>query len=109
MGFFTSKEKQARRDNKLLIAKLDGMAVRYVTVRDPESGEERVIGKSGRINTKNHTVVIVCNGTEAFRCPADEAELGELMSLNGVVIRHTEPVEGVQTIVVAYYQYYRKV
>lgn len=79
-----------------------------MTRRDPETSAETVIGKAGRINTLHGQIVIVCDGREVFRCDAATARCGELMSLNGVVIRGREE-NGQETTVVAYYLYYRKV
>ena len=100
MGLF-SKQSKTDRENAKLIERLDGRAVKYVTERDPATGIESVIGREGRINTKNGTIAIVCNGTEVFRCSSDAAQTGELLSLEGVIIKTAE------TMVVAYYKYYR--
>ena len=93
------------KDNAQLIRRLDGRLVKYVTTRDPETSVESVIGHSGRINTLNGQITIVCNGTEVFRCDSQEASCGELMSLNGVVIQTGSGAD--KRVVVAYYQYYR--
>ena len=95
------------KDNAKLIARLDGRAVKYVTRRDPETAIESVIGRTGRINTKNGFITIVCDGTEVFRCSSDNAQCGELLSLEGVTIRASDEQTGGETIIVAYYKYYR--
>ena len=108
MGLFNRAERRARRDNERLIAALDGRAIRYASERDPDTKEERVLGKSGRINTKNGVITVMCDGSEVFRCDAKTARCGELMSLNGVVIDGVSSATGRETTVVGYYQYYRK-
>lgn len=111
MGLFASKRHKAGGGARL-IAGLDGKPVKYVTRRGlDENGSpvETVIGKQGRINTRNGRIVIVCDGAEVFRCTVETAQCGELMSLNGVVISgrdETDPA-GQETTVVAYYLYYR--
>lgn len=112
MGLFRSKRHKADGETARLIARLDGKSVKYVTRRAPDengSPAETVIGKQGRINTRNGRIVIVCDGTEVFRCMAESAQCGELMSLNGVVISGRDEADPAaqETTVVAYYLYYR--
>ena len=107
MSLFSHKRKQDSEQRQLL-ERLNGRELQTVTRRDPETSVEILIGKAGRINTNQDKVVIVCDGREVFRCAADTARCGELMSLNGVVIRGVQD-DGKETTVVAYYQYYRKV
>ena len=106
MGLF-GKRSQNDKDNRQLIARLDGRAVKYVAERDAETSVESVIGRTGRINTKNNHITIVCDGTEVFRCSSETAQCGELLSLDGVVIRAVNTNSGKPCIIVAYYQYYR--
>ena len=101
MGLFGKRRSPEDKETAALLARLDGRSVKYVTRRDLETGVETVIGREGRLNTKEGKIVIVCNGTEVFRCPAEDARCGELLSLDGVTIRTGEGM------VVAYYQYYR--
>ena len=108
MGFFYNSKRRIQRDNERLIAALDGRAIRYASERDSDTKTERVLGKSGRINTKNGVIMIMCDGSEVFRCDAKTARCGELMSLNGVVITGISNATGRETTVVGYYQYYRK-
>ena len=107
MALFSRKKKPCA-DQRELLERLDGRELQTVTRRDPETSAETVIGKAGRINTLHGQIVIVCDGREVFRCDAATARCGELMSLNGVVIRGREE-NGQETTVVAYYLYYRKV
>ena len=107
MALFSRKKKPGA-DHRELLERLDGRELQTVTRRDPETSAETVIGKAGRINTLHGQIVIVCDGREVFRCDAATARCGELMSLNGVVIRGREE-NGQETTVVAYYLYYRKV
>ncbi|HIZ20453.1 MAG TPA: hypothetical protein H9674_06310 [Firmicutes bacterium] len=101
MGLFGRRKTSEDRETAALLARLDGKSVKYVTRRDPATQVETVIGHEGRLNTKDGQIVIVCNGTEVFRCPSAGARCGELLSLDGVTIRTDEGM------VVAYYQYYR--
>lgn len=101
LGLFGKRKSPEEKETAALLARLDGRSVKYVARRDPETQIETVIGHEGRLNTKDGQIVIVCNGSEVFRCPAEGARCGELLSLDGVVIR----AEG--KIVVAYYKYYR--
>ncbi|HIW74877.1 MAG TPA: hypothetical protein H9684_11185 [Firmicutes bacterium] len=101
MGLFGRRPPAPDKETAALLARLDGKSVKYVTRRDPETQVETVIGHEGRLNTQEGQIVIVCNGTEVFRCPAAEARCGELLSLDGVTIRTGDGM------VVAYYQYYR--
>lgn len=107
MSIFKSRMSKADRENTQLITRLDGRSVKYVARRDTGDSVESVIGKTGRINTRNGSITIVCDGREVFRCNADDAQCGELLSLDGVVIRGIDVDTGRPSIVVAYYQYYR--
>lgn len=109
VSIFGRKRRAADADNARLIERIDGRAIKYVARRGlDESGSpvEHIIGRQGRINTQNGQIVIVCNGSEAFRCPVEGAQCGELLSLDGVVIRW-QGEGGAEDTVVAYYQYYR--
>ena len=109
MGLFR-KRRQAEGADPHLLARMDGKEVKYVTRRElDESGSpvESVIGKEGRLNTQNDRIVVVCNGTEVFRCPVEGAKCGELLSLEGVVIQGVNAYTGAPDTIVAYYQYYR--
>ena len=108
MAFFNRRREEA--DTARLIARLDGRAVKYVTRREMDGNGnpvETVIGKEGRINTRQGQIVVVCNGSEVFRCPAEGAKCGELLSLDGAVVSGINACTGRQDTVVAYYLYYR--
>ncbi|MDD2362285.1 MAG: hypothetical protein PHH84_04920 [Oscillospiraceae bacterium] len=104
---FFNRQKQTDKTKRQLITRLDGRAVKYVTKRDAETSVESVIGRSGRINTKNGYITIICDGTEVFRCSSDEAKCGELLSLDGVIIYTKDENSHQDIMVVAYYKYYR--
>ena len=109
MGLFNSKQRREDKDNARLIARLDGKGVRYVVRRelDEQGGPlETVLCKTGRINTKDGKIVIICDGAEVFRCSQEGAQCGELLSLGGVVIQCIRS-DGEPDTVVAYYTYYR--
>ena len=108
MGIFNRRQRREEKDNAQLIVRLDGRSVRYVARRElDESGSpvETVLGKTGRINTRDGKIVIICDGTEVFRCSQQNARCGELLSLGGVVIENMGA--GKTETVVAYYTYYR--
>lgn len=110
MGIFNRRQRREDKDNAQLIARLDGKGVRYVARRElDETGSpvETVLGKTGRINTKDGKIVIICDGREVFRCSQEGACCGELLSLGGVVIESAAPDGGKADTVVAYYTYYR--
>lgn len=110
MALFGGKRRTKDADNARLIARIDGRAVKYVARRSIDaagSPVESVIGHEGRINTQHGQIVVVCNGSEVFRCPAARAQCGELLSLDGVVIRCRDEAGGAEDTVVAYYKYYR--
>ena len=86
---------------------MDKRSIRYCTERDRETGEEIVLGKQGGINVVDGEIVILCGAKEVFRCDADAAKAGELMSLAGVTVAGFDPKAGRVRSVVAYYQYHR--
>ncbi len=116
MGWFTRRKKEDSADIRT-IERLDGRELKYVTLRGVDEGGgpvETVLGKTGRINALHEDIVIVCDGTEVFRCDKESAKCGELMSLDGVVVtgvnrcaRHAAVPVNETVTVVAYYKYYR--
>ncbi|HBT63059.1 MAG TPA: hypothetical protein DEB10_00150 [Ruminococcaceae bacterium] len=104
---FGRRQSKEKKEHSRLIERLDERIVKYVTQRDPETSIESVIGRNGCINTKNGQITIVCDGSEVFRCDINQARCGELLSLEGVAIHATDPSTGKETIIIAYYKYYR--
>ena len=101
--------KKKKADDRELYRRIDKKPLKYVTERDLETYVESVIGKEGRINIYNDEIAIYCNGTEIFRCKLDGADIGELMSMEGAVLKGVDIKTGKTRSIVAYYKYYRKV
>ena len=101
--------KKKKKDNKELYRRIDKKPLKYVTERDLETYVESVIGKDGRINIYDDEISVYCNGAEAFRCKLEGADVGELMSMEGAVIKGIDLKTGKMRSIVAYYKYYRKV
>lgn len=99
-------KKRKNSGNSEILRKINGKSIRYAARRD-EDGEETVIGKNGRINVLEDYIVLVCDGSEVFRCLRRGASAAELMSLGGVVISGVGE-SGDPDQVVAYYTYHRK-
>ena len=101
--------KKKKADHKELYRRIDKKPLKYVTERDLETSVESVIGKEGRINIYGDEIAIYCDGTEVFRCKLDDADVGELMSMEGAVLKGVDLKTGKLRSLVAYYKYYRKV
>ncbi len=109
-SFFKKKQKpNATSGGDLLLQKIDGKELAYVTERVPEDGTvmEKVLGKVGRINAHDGIITVMCDGKYVFSCESDTAEYGELMSLAGVIVKGYDRENGKLRTIVAYYQYYR--
>ncbi|OJU12970.1 MAG: hypothetical protein BGN88_04790 [Clostridiales bacterium 43-6] len=65
---------------------------------------DTVLGKDGFILIKGTDIVVVCGTRDVFRCNVSEAEAGELLSGDGVLITGTGQ-DGMKQSVVAYYTY----
>ena len=92
-----------------LYQRIDKKLLRYVTERDPDTYVESVIGRDGRLNVYDDVITVWSDGHEIFRGLLEGAEIGELMSLEGVSIKAVDAHTGKRRSIVAYYQYYRKV
>jgi hypothetical protein len=80
---------------------IKGRRVRYVTSRD-DNDVEYVLGRSGVINIYDGEIIIWCEGHEVFRTNVYEADMGELLSHDGVRIKGKNS-EGKTVSVVAHY------
>lgn len=103
---------RGKRDDKAaaVLKRIHGKAVRYVSRREEDGSGgavETVLGKEGRINVNGDDLVVMCNGSEVFRCRVENAACSELLSLDGVVIKGINACTGQADTVVAYYKYYR--
>ncbi len=104
MGIFNRNREKA--ENNRLMERLDGRRITYAARRTfDEAGNpiEQVIGRLGSINTREGRIVIICDGAEVFRCPAEGASCSELLSLDGVVIQGNDTQTGEPVTVVAKY------
>ena len=84
---------------------LHGKRLSYVVER--HDGEELVLGRNGGISVSDDQLVIVCNGSEVFRCQLEGCIAAELMSRNGVDIKAADS-SGAARHVVAYYSNLRQ-
>ncbi len=92
-----------------LYQRIDKKLLRYVTERDPETYVESVIGRDSRLNVYDDVITVWSDGKEIFRGLLEGADIGELMSLEGVSINAVDASTGKRRSIVAYYKYYRKV
>lgn len=92
-----------------LYQRIDKKLLRYVTERDPETYVEAVIGRDSRLNVYDDVITVWSDGKEIFRGLLEGADIGELMSLEGVSISAVDALTGKRRSIVAYYKYYRKV
>ena len=107
MGLFSRKKKKKEAGD--LYQRIDKKLLRYVTERDLDTYVESVIGKSGMLNVYGDEIAVYCDGKEVFRSRLADSEVGELMSLEGAVIKGPDIQTGKLRSIVAYYKYYRKV
>ncbi len=98
-------KKKPKLNNPDILAFINHRAVKYVTTRGDDN-IEYVIGKSGIMSISGDELVIFCNANEVFRCNIYQAEMGELLSHDGVRIKSTDD-DGKTHSVVAYYTYKR--
>lgn len=102
MGLFKRKP---RIENPEVIARINSRAVKYVATRD-KNGSELVLGHNGSISVRNGEIIVYSQGRDVFRESVYKAQVGELLSRDGV--RLTKTLEnGEKYTVVAYYVYRR--
>lgn len=108
MGFFFRRRRRRERAQvDSLWERLDGKELHYV-VRRTESGE-KVLGKGGRIMAPGDHIRVMAGGKEVFFNPNPATvTAGELMALNGVMIKGYNTLLEKDDTIVAYYAYYRK-
>lgn len=107
--FFSKKKKEGSRAFRREMAKkLDGRAVKYVTERE-DDGSESVIGREGALIIKDGDMIVFSSADIVMRCPIDEMDAAELLSLEGVIISGPDTEHGGELrSVIAYYTYYLK-
>ena len=97
MGLFR-KNKKGMPKSELL--SFNGKSISYVVERI--NGDEITLGKSGAITVTDKEIVIVCDGTEVFRCLTNGATIATLMSGNGCDIKGVD-TSGARRHIVAHY------
>ena len=107
--FFRKKKKEGTRAFRREMAKkLDGRAVKYVTER-AEDGSESVIGRQGALIVKGDDMIVFSSADVVMRCPIDDMDAAELLSLQGVIISGPDTEHGGDfRSIIAYYTYYLK-
>lgn len=105
--FFSRKSKE-KNQNEVLLNRLDGRTVRYVTIRNPKDYSENIIGREGVMNVHGDELTIVCGNNIVFKQAFSNIDASELMSLEGVNLRYKDESSGDLLTIVAYYKYYRK-
>ena len=87
--------------------KLNNRHVRYVTER--LEGIEQIVGREGHLNIlpDGERFAVTCGVEDIFRARIDSLTMGELMSLDGVVLTGFDEVKGCERSVTAFYLYYR--
>ena len=110
MGLF-SRKKDRKLQNDLL-SRLDGRELHYVVrryLKEDGSTAEQVLGKGGRIMAPGDFVAVTAGEKQVFLCHQPETvSCGELMALNGVLIKGYNTLLEQEDTLVAYYAYYRK-
>ncbi len=97
MGLF-KKSKNVMPLKELL--SFNGNSISYAIERI--NGEEITLGKSGAITVTEKEIIIVCDGTEVFRCLTKGTTIATLMSGNGCDIKGVD-ASGVKRHIVAYF------
>ena len=96
----------SRAYNMMMAEKFNNLVVESVTERI--DNEEILIGKSGSISVKDKTFIVCCEGKVVFHGRADEINVAELMSRNGIIISGYDDQENRERTVVAHFSYNRK-
>lgn len=90
---------------QMMAQKIAGKHIKYVTERI--GNEEIVVGKEGSICLRNGELLVYASMDVIFRCPIDQTDASELMSLDGVILSGPDGTRGGQMRkIVAYYLYY---
>ncbi len=87
MSLFSKKKKREADDNLQLILRLDKRKIKYITERNTQSYDERVLGRSGVLNVKDGELIISCGNEVVLREPIESIKAYELMNLSGVNLK----------------------
>ena len=90
----------------MMAEKFNNLIVESVTER--VNNEEILIGKSGSVSIKDKTFILCCDGKVVFHGNAEEINVSELMSRNGIIISGYDDEKCEERTVVAHFSYYRK-
>lgn len=91
-------------------ARFDGRLLTYVTKRvtEPDGNTTEItVGKSGRLCAVGTAISIICGEKTIFSGHAEDTNLGELMSRNGVIVSGKNQLTGEQETLVAHFSNYR--
>lgn len=92
--------------NLKMAEKFNNLIIESVTER--LDNEEILIGKSGSISIKDKTFIVCSEGKVVFHGNAEEINVAELMSRNGIIITGFDDEKGEVRTVIAHFSYYRK-
>ncbi len=88
---------------------LSGRAIKYCSERDPETGTDIVIGKSGSLSIKDDEFIVLSSADIVFRCKITELRAWELMSNDGAMLTAPDLTKGgKERTIMVYYTYYLK-
>lgn len=88
---------------------LSGRAIKYCSERDPETGVDLVIGKSGSLSIKDDEFIVLSSADIVFRCKVTELRAWELMSNDGAMLTAPDLTQdGRERTIIVYYTYYLK-
>ncbi len=84
MGLF--KKKKEQNENLILLKKLDKRGVSIFSQRDPQTYQEKILGRNGAFSIADDTLIISCENKVLFRYALEEIKAGELMNLSGICL-----------------------
>lgn len=113
LGIFKKLFKPKKEDSvafRIEMAKhLAGRAIKYCSERDPETGTDLVIGKSGSMSIKDDEFIVLSSADIVFRCKVTELRAWELMSNDGAMLTAPDLTRnGQERTIIVYYTYYLK-
>ncbi len=84
MGLF--KKKKEKDENAALLRRLDKRGITSFSERDPQTYQERILGRAGAFSVAEDELIISCENKILFRHPIKEIKAGELMNLSGICL-----------------------
>ena len=107
-GFFKKKklDENSPAFRMMMAQKVSGKHIKYVTERIDDN--DNVIGREGSLCLRNGELLVFASADILFRAKAEELQISELMSLDGVILTGPDlEHEGKVRTISAYYLYYR--